>query len=243
MAVAKFLEGKCATVAHLPPAILYQLCAQSAPADVVEAVVAASTTETPMPAHEIAERLAGRAKKRRKFSRKSPGPRALSREEAKAQRAKRKADRDAADAARKRREAKRDREEEEARQRKVGREERITRVIENIAKTLTDENLVDLVDTINDVMVGRPFIISILQAEQNSRIPPPEDKPIVPTIDPTDWQNKRDYCLTNTAGLTGAQQTLSWRCTVILAPNNWLSWSISTPSARGCRHNASNSRQ
>jgi hypothetical protein len=190
----------------LPPAILYKLSAQSAPADVVAAVVAASTTETPMQVQEIAERLDTAREEEKEIQQEIARAKgALSREEAKAQRAKRKVDRAATEAAWKRKEAKRRDEEDAARQRKVGREERITPAIEFIARSLRGEDLLDLVDLLKD-MSGHYFIISILSAEQNSRIPPPEDTPIVPTIDPTDWQNKRDYCLTHTAGLTGTQQ-------------------------------------
>lgn len=200
MAAAKFLEGKCATVAHLPPGILYKLSASSAPADVVAAVVAASMTDAPMPVSEIAERLAEAREEEKAIQQEiARAKQALSREAAKERIAKRKAELAAADAARAVRLAKRERFEAEVRQRKEGREERITRVIENIAKSLTDENLVELVDCINE---GRQFVIAILRAEQNSRIPLTEDKP----VDPTDWKNKRDYCLTRTAVLTGVQQ-------------------------------------
>ena len=68
-------------------------------------------------------------------------------------------------------------------------------------------NLADLLEMLKDEWGrGRASVISILQAEQSLRIAA-KDSPIAPTgPDPTEWQNKRDWCLTHTAGLTGTQQ-------------------------------------
>ena len=58
MNAARFLEGKSETLSHLPSAILYALAAPTAPAAVVDAVVAAAAAGTPLTAAEIKKRLA-----------------------------------------------------------------------------------------------------------------------------------------------------------------------------------------
>jgi hypothetical protein len=58
MNAAKFLEGKTATVADLPPAVIYALAAPSAPSDVVAEIVAAAEAGEMPAAREIKGKLA-----------------------------------------------------------------------------------------------------------------------------------------------------------------------------------------
>lgn len=57
MRAAQFLAGKPDTVSHLPHAIIYKLSAPSAPATVVQGVVAAAEAGAPLSVHEIEDRL------------------------------------------------------------------------------------------------------------------------------------------------------------------------------------------
>lgn len=57
MQAASWLEGKSATVSHLPPTVLYALSAPSAPAQVVRAVVAAAAAGEALDARRIENQL------------------------------------------------------------------------------------------------------------------------------------------------------------------------------------------
>jgi hypothetical protein len=57
MQAAGFIEGKPATVADLPPVILYALSAPSAPIEVVQAVVADAATGEPLNSKDIGAKL------------------------------------------------------------------------------------------------------------------------------------------------------------------------------------------
>jgi hypothetical protein len=201
MLASKFLEGKSVTVTRLPPSIIYKLSAQSAPAEVIEAVVAASMTETPMQVQEIAERLDTAREEEKEIQREIARTKAvLSKAEAKERIAQRKEKQRVADAENRLKQNARARKEAEVRQRREGREERIGGVIEYIARTLSDEHLLDFTDMLKDYYADtRTVILRILQKEQLSRTPH--------LTDPTEWQGKRDICLSRTAGMTDVEQS------------------------------------
>jgi Protein of unknown function (DUF3102) len=65
MGAARFMEGKSDTVTLLPAAAIYALSAPSAPAAARDAIVAELENSTPLPVHEINNRLdSGRAGER-----------------------------------------------------------------------------------------------------------------------------------------------------------------------------------
>ncbi len=68
MRTASFLEGKCETIAHLPPAILYQLAAPAADADVVGDVVGAAAAGMPLTKADIEHRLDIAAQEKRELA-------------------------------------------------------------------------------------------------------------------------------------------------------------------------------
>jgi hypothetical protein len=204
MGAARFMEGKSDTVTLLPAAAIYELSAPSAPAAARDAIVAELENGTPLPVHEINDRLdSARAEERQiqqELARTQAKEQRLTRAEAKDLVAKQQAEREAV--------AEKNRLLRDARAREdADRIERMKPVLRDFAKTLTDQNLADLLEMLKDEWGrGRASVISILQAEQSLRIAA-KDSPIVPTgPDPTEWQNKRDWCLTHSAGLTGTQQ-------------------------------------
>lgn len=69
MNAARFLADKSETLSHLPPTVIYALAAPSAPAAVVEQVVAAAGTGAALPVEEIKAKLAEAAAERREVQR------------------------------------------------------------------------------------------------------------------------------------------------------------------------------
>ena len=176
MLAAQFLEGKCVSLTHLPAEVLYQLSAPSAPVDVVNAVIAASTTDAPMPVKEII-RLLKEAKKPTKQAKPPERTRGRKAEEA---------------AARKRRNRIAPVFE------KFAKELTDENLVDLVAALSDPTTLIAIIKAEQTSRVPAPEDTdpATTKAEPTSVVP---SKP-----DPTNWKNKVDYCLTATGGAEAA---------------------------------------
>jgi Protein of unknown function (DUF3102) len=185
MLAAQFLDGKSVSLTLLPREMIYRLSAPSAPAAAVQAVVEAAEAGTPMPVQEINDLLDRARDEEKEIQReineaKIKEKLLLTRTEAKGRAAQRKSDRLAAEEKRRATAEKERRLVEASERKRADRIGRINPVLQHIATTLTDENLVDLLEMLKDPYRFGRSLTPILQTEQRSRIAP-VDEPTVPT--------------------------------------------------------------
>jgi hypothetical protein len=185
MLAAQFLDGKSVSLTLLPHEMIYRLSAPSAPAAAVQAVVEAAEAGTPMPVQEINDLLDRARDEEKEIQReineaKIKEKLLLTRTEAKGRAAQRKSDRLAAEEKRRATAEKERRLVEASERKRADRIGRINPVLQHIATTLTDENLVDLLEMLKDPYRFGRSLTPILQTEQRSRIAP-VDEPTVPT--------------------------------------------------------------